>query len=127
MPLTPDPANCTEALNRNYTIGTFQLFIRPEGGSEIDVGNIQSGGFEFTPTIVEHRRGIDNNLDANFKIGSDFFINFTGDEITSQILSVLLNEDLVQVAGNCQIPLTGSKCVRDYGVRLEHEFSGSCP
>lgn len=127
MPTTPNPAECTEAVNENYTIGTFELFIRPAGGSEVDIGNIQTGGFQVTPNIVEHRRGIDNSLDAIFKIGTDYLINFTADEITIANLGVMLNETLVSTAAGCKAPLTGSRCVEEYGVRLEHVFAGECP
>lgn len=119
---TPDPALCTEATNPNYTIGTFRLYVRPEGGDEIEIGNIQTGSFEFAVNTVEHRRGTDNSLDAIFAIGKDYIINFTADEITSGNLSVLLNEDYVTVSGGCQVPFTGDRCVREYGVRLVHQF-----
>ncbi len=118
----PDPLLCTESLNPNYTIGTFQLFAQSEGGSEFNMGNIQTGSFQFTPNIVEHRRGIDNSLDALFKIGSDYIINATGDELTAQNIATLLNEDTITVAGGCKIPLQGDRCLRTYGIRLFHQF-----
>lgn len=118
----PNPALCTEAVNENYTIGTFYLYLQAENGIEFSVGNIQTGSFTFRPNIVEHRRGVDNSLDALFKVGSDYLINFTGDEITSRNIGTLLNEDPVNEAGGCKVPLTGSLCVRDYGARLLHTF-----
>lgn len=119
----PDPALCTEEVNPNYTIGTFDLYVLPEGGvTETLIGNITTGGFQFTPTIVEHRRGKDNSLDALFRIGSDYIINFTADEITIANLAIMLNEDTVSVAGGCQIPFTGGRCLPSYYVRLEHDF-----
>lgn len=118
----PDPALCTEAVNSNYTFGTFDLYIQPEGGTEFLVGNISAGSFAFTPQLVEHRAGKTNSLDALFAIGKDYTINFTGDEITARNLAALLNEDAVTVAGTCEIPLTGERCTREYGARLVHEF-----
>jgi hypothetical protein len=118
----PDPILCTETVNPNYTIGTFQLFVQPEGGSERDMGNIQTGSFQFTPNVVEHREGITNSLDALFKIGSDYIINATGDEVTADNFQILLNEDAVIEAGGCKIPLSGDRCVKTYGVRLVHAF-----
>jgi hypothetical protein len=119
----PNPGLCTEATNPNYTIGTFRLRVREEGAvSDFDVGNITTGNFEYTPNVVEHRRGIDNSLDALFRIGTDYTINFTGDEVTAENLAMLLNETMVNVAGGCQIPLTGSRCVKEFGVELTHDF-----
>lgn len=127
MSVTPDPGLCTESINENYTIGTFHLYARPAGGLEIDIGNIQTGSFQVTPNILEHRRGIDNSLDAIFRIGTDYIINFTGDEISIANLGLLLNEDLVATAAGCKAPFTGSRCVKEYGIRLTHDFAGECP
>lgn len=119
----PNPAACSEATNPNYTIGTFVLRVREEGAaSDFSVGNISGGNFDFNPNTVEHRRGVDNSLDALFKIGSDYTINFTGDEITAQNLGMLLNETIVDIGGGCEVPLTGDRCVKEYGVELTHDF-----
>lgn len=118
-----NPATCTEEASPNYTIGTFDLYVQPSGAtSETLVGNIQTGGFQFTPTIVEHRRGKDNSLDALFKIGSDYIINGTLDELNPFNLAMILNEDYVTVGGGCRINLTGGRCVKTYYARLEHTF-----
>lgn len=118
----PDPALCTESINENYTLGTFDLFLQAEGGTEFLVGNISAGSFDFTPTLVEHRTGKTNSLDAIFSSGKDYTIAFTGDELTARNLAALLNEDFFTVAEGCEIPLTGERCTRQYGVRLVHEF-----
>ncbi|MDX1388212.1 MAG: hypothetical protein R3344_03430 [Acidobacteriota bacterium] len=119
----PNPALCTETVNPNYTAGTFQLFLREEGASaEFDVGNIDTGGFQFTPTVLEHRKGTNNSLDSIIRTGSDYTINFTAHEITARNLAAMLNESFVEVAGECQVKLTGSRCVPTYGVRLLHDF-----
>ena len=118
----PDPASCTEEVNPSYTIGSFDLFVRPSGGTEFNVGDIDTGGIQFTPNVVEKRRGKDNSLAALFRIGSDYIINFTFSEITIQNMGMMYNEDLVPFAGGCLIPFTGSRCVRTYAVRLEHDF-----
>jgi len=118
----PDPILCTETVNPNYTIGTFTLFLQPSGGVERSVGNIQTGSFQFTPQLFEHRRGIDNSLDDILNIGSDYIINATGDEITADNLGAFLNETPANAVDGCRIPLTGSRCVRYYGARLVHFF-----
>jgi len=118
-----DPATCTEEVSPSYTIGTFRLFVQKEGATgETEIGDIQTGGFQFTPTVVEHRRGIDNSLDWLLKNGSDYIINATGDELTVFNVQTLLNEDTVPVSGGCRIPFTGGRCVPSYYVRLEHDF-----
>jgi hypothetical protein len=122
MSVSLDPVLCTEAANPNYTLGTFELLITPEGGVEFSLGNIASGNFTFTPNVIEHRRGIDNSRDAIFALGKDYTINITADEITARNLSVFLNEDLVTVAEGCKVPLVGERCTREYGVRLIHDF-----
>lgn len=118
----PDPALCTETTNDNYTLGTFDLFLQPEGGAEFLVGNISAGSFDFEPTIVEHRRGKDNSLDFIVASGKDYTISFTGDEITAKNLAALLNETAVTVDGECKVPLIGERCTVEYGARLVHEF-----
>jgi hypothetical protein len=118
----PNPALCTEAIDQALTFGTFQLFIQTAGGAEQEVGNIAAGSFQYTPNILEHRRGIDNSLDAIFAIGRDYIINFTTDRTTAFVLSRLLNETPVNVAAGCKIPLTGSRCTTSYGARLLHYF-----
>jgi hypothetical protein len=118
----PDPALCTETANPNYTFGTGEIFLTPAGELEFSLGNVISVAFVFTPNLLEHRRGIDNSLDAIYAIGKDYTFNFTADEITSQNLGVLLNEDLVDFEGGCQVPFTGDRCTRNYGVRFVHEF-----
>lgn len=117
-----DPALCTEALDESLTLGTFRLFIQAEGGSEQEVGNIETGSFQYTPNIFEHRRGLDNSLDAQIALGRDYTINFTTDAITVRNLAVLLNEPTVNDVDGCQIPLRGSRCVEQYGVRLLHFY-----
>jgi hypothetical protein len=118
----PDPALCTEALNENYSVNTFDLYLTPPGEAEFLVGNISTGDFTFTPAILEHRLGKTGSLDAIIATSKDYTINFTGDELTSRNYAVLLNEDQVSVEGGCEIPFTGERCVRFYGVRLVHEF-----
>jgi hypothetical protein len=122
MSVSLDPALCLESANPNYTIGTFELFVTLEGGTVIAIGNIATGNFTFTPNIVEHRRGIDNSLDAIFAIGKDYTINVTADEVTARNLSIFLNEDFVNVAAGCKVPFTGSRCTREYGIELVHDF-----
>ncbi len=117
-----DPALCTESANPNYTIATFALYVTPSGEAEFNVGNIQTGGFQHTPNVFEHRRGIDNSLDMILRIGVDYMINFTADEITTANLAMMLNETPVPTAGGCRIPLTGDRCVTEYGARLVHVF-----
>lgn len=117
-----DPSLCTEALDETLTLGTFRLFIQAAGGTEQEVGNIETGSFEYTPNIFEHRRGLDNSLDAQIALGRDYIINFTTDSITTRNLAVLLNEQTVNSVEGCEIPLTGSRCVIQYGVRLLHFF-----
>lgn len=117
-----DPALCTEALDESLTLGTFRLFLTKPGGSEHEVGNIETGSFEYTPNIFEHRRGLDNSLDAQIALGRDYIINFETDSITIANIADLLNEDTVNDVDGCQIPLTGSRCVINYGVRLLHFF-----
>lgn len=118
----PNPALCTETINPNYTFGTFDLYLQPANGDEFLVGNISSGNFNPATTILEHRLGKTNSLDAIFKQGQDYIINFTGDEITSQNLAALLNETQTTVAGGCEIPLVGERCIITYGARLVHNF-----
>jgi hypothetical protein len=118
----PNPALCTESIDQALTLGTFRLFIQAAGGTEQEVGNIETGSFQYTPNILEHRRGIDNSLDALFALGRDYIINFTTDAITAQNLAALLNEDPVNTIDGCKIPLTGNRCVRAYGARLLHLF-----
>ena len=118
----PDPALCTEAVNPNYTAGTFTLYVTPEGEAEQNIGNINTGGFQFTPNMLEHRRGIDNSLDFIMLLGKDFFINFTADEITIGNMAIALNETPVPTASGCKIPLTGDRCVKEYGARLVHNY-----
>lgn len=122
MSVSLDPLLCVEESNANYTAGTFELLITPEGGVEFSLGNIASGNFTFTPNILEHRRGIDNSLDKRIALGKDYFINITADEITARNFAVFLNEDFFTVAEGCKVPLTGDRCVREYGVRLIHDF-----
>lgn len=118
----PNPALCTETINPNYTFGTFDLYLQPADGTEFLVGNISTGAFAFSPTLLEHRLGKTNSLDAIFANGKDYTINFTGDEITSQNLAAILNETQVTVAGGCEIPLVGERCIITYGARLVHNF-----
>lgn len=118
----PDPALCSETANPNYTFGTGELFIQPTGGIEFSLGNIENVQFVYTPNLLEHRRGIDNSLDAIFAVGKDYTLNFQADEITSRNLGVLLNEDTVQAGGDCEVPFTGDRCTRTYGVRFVHEM-----
>ena len=119
----PSPDLCTETTNPNYTIGTFALRVRESGAAQdFSVGNITTGSFQFTPNILEHRRGVDNELDALFRIGSDYIINATADEITARNMAMVLNESYVTVGGGCEIPLQGERCVRTYGVELVHDF-----
>ncbi len=117
-----DPLLCTESVDETLTLGTFRLFITRPGGSEQEIGNIETGGFQYTPNIFEHRRGLDNSLDAQIALGRDYAINFTTDSISTYNLSVLLNEETVNGVDECIIPLTGSRCVINYGVRLLHFF-----
>lgn len=118
----PDPALCTETLNPNYSVNTFDLYLQDPGGDEFLVGNITTGDFTFTPAILEHRLGKTGSLDAIIATSKDYAINFTGDELTSRNFAVLLNETQLTVAGGCEIPLIGDRCVLYYGVRLVHEF-----
>lgn len=122
MSVSLDPALCTEEANSNYTAGTFTLYVTPEGEAEQNIGNINSGGFQFTPNILDHRRGIDNSLDFRMLLGVDYMINFTADEITVGNLAIALNETPVPTASGCKIPLTGNRCVREYGARLVHNW-----
>lgn len=118
----PNPALCTESLDPAFTIGTFDLYVQPANASEQLIGNIDTGGFQFTPNTLEHRDGKTNSLDALFVLGKDYFINFTTDTINAYNLATLLNEDTINVAEGCKIPFTGSRCVRSYGARLLHFF-----
>lgn len=118
----PDPAVCTDLVNPNYTINTFRLYLTPVGGPEIDMGNVQTGNFQVTHQTLEHRAGIDNSLDSVLRVGTDYYINATLDEITPDLLSVITNEDFVAVAEGCKIPLTGSNCAKIWGVRFNHAF-----
>lgn len=118
-----NPALCTESLEANITIGTFDLYIQAAGGSEQLVGNITTGSFQYTPNVLEHRDGKTNSLDAIFALGRDYIINFTTDDISARNLSVLLNESTVNAVDGCRIPLRGARCVDSYGVRLVHTFN----
>lgn len=119
----PDPALCTETVSPDATIGTFDLRIR-ESGSATDflLGNITVGGIQVVPNVVERRSGKDNSLLDLLRIGTDYFINFTCDAITIRNLALIFNESLTSVAGGCEFPLKGDKCVRTYGVLLTHDF-----
>jgi hypothetical protein len=118
----PNPAACTEAIDQALTLGTFRLYVQSENGVEQEVGNIVTGGFQHTPNVIQHRRGIDNSIDAQFVTGRDYIVNFTTDRISAFVMKTLLNEDAVNVDGGCEIPLQGSRCVREYGMRLLHFF-----
>jgi hypothetical protein len=123
MPALLDPALCTETLDENYTVGTFDLYLTPSGGQEFLVGNIVAGSeFAFDVEVLEHRLGKTNALDAVLALSKDYTINFTTDSITARNLAALLNETAVTVSGECKIPLIGERCVTTYGVRLVHEF-----
>jgi hypothetical protein len=118
-----DPNQCTEVLDPNQTIGTFSLSVRQAGAaSAFDVGNITTGGFQITPTVIDSRSGIDGSLLSIFRTGTDYTINFTANYITIRNLAMILNEDFGTVAGGCEIPLTGDRCVKEYGVLLSHDF-----
>jgi hypothetical protein len=118
-----NPALCTEANERSFTVGTFDLYIQAAGGTEQLVGNITTGSFQYTPNVFEHRDGKTNSLDAILALGRDYIINFTTDAITARNIAVLLNEDTANAVDGCRIPLTGARCVRSYGARLVHTFS----
>jgi len=118
-----NPQQCSEVLDPNQTIGTFALSVRQAGAaSAFDVGNITTGGFQVTPQIVESRSGVDGSLLTLFRTGTDYTINFTANTITAQNIAMFLNEDFDSVAGGCEVPLTGSRCVTEYGVLLSHDF-----
>lgn len=96
------------------------------GWPEWWVGNIQVGSFSYVPTILEHRRGVDNSLDGVFTMGKDYTVTFTADELTGFNLAMVLSENTVLVGdgqgSNIYIPLRGAKTFNEYGVKLIHVF-----
>lgn len=115
-------SDCTETIPDDYLINTGDAWwCDASDGVTHDLGNVKLLNFQYTPNVIEHRRGKDGAVDALIPVSEDFLLTVTVDRFNPRNVALMFGQDLVSSVSGCEVPLKKRSCGREGSFQFIHD------